>query len=896
MAVSANDSRVLELVSRLAEAVMSADGSDPASLAELQSIVAGLTEALGPGPGPVTTTALSDLRARLSDATGPSAGPEAIARLGAAAARLQEIVEDGEPAAGPPPADDDPFVFPDYVDEATRLEFLSNQKLVLEEIERHTLAWERGDDEALAELRRQIHTLKGEAGVLGLDDLERMCHALEDYLPHAADDVARADRVLAVIDWIARALASYGESRYPSPRWTEAARQHLDRNDATGAVVADRIDAAEPETATAPESKAAPAPPSPPPPTESTSSSATGRAATEAGPVGRDEETIGLIAEFLQEAGEGLTQADDVLMNAERQGIEPDSVNELFRTFHTIKGVAGFLEMTSIAELAHATETILNQARDGVKTLEGPRLDLVFEASSATRKMLDGVRNAVEQGTAFVTPPGHAVLLDQLRQAGGLEPAPAAPARPVAMGAPATAAAGLTAPPAVPAPREAPAPLRPAAPAPAADEAAPAGRGGAEDKARLQETVKVDLDRVDRLMELIGELVIMESMVAHAPEIARISSPIIRKHLSQLDKTTRDLQDIGMRMRMVPVRAVFQKMARMVRDLSRKSGKNVNLTMSGEWTEMDRSMVEQIADPLVHMIRNAVDHGIEPEADRRQAGKPPAGTVHLAAYYEGGSIVLDICDDGRGLDRDRIVEKARARGMIQDGDGLSEGDILNLILAPGFSTAPTITEISGRGVGMDVVHRNIKAMRGRIQVCSTPGQGTTFKIRLPLTLAIIDGMLVRSGQEHFIIPTLSIVESMKIQDAMHLRYAGRYELVNVRDEILPLVRLNRLLDIETDGADPSDGLVVIVEGAGRRVGLYIDDVVTQQQVVIKSLGSVLGDTAFVSGAAILSDGHVGLILNVEDICGALDDPALRGLTRSAAGRSNGPAPAAAAHH
>jgi two-component system, chemotaxis family, sensor kinase CheA len=383
--------------------------------------------------------------------------------------------------------------------------------------------------------------------------------------------------------------------------------------------------------------------------------------------------------------------------------------------------------------------------------------------------------------------------------------------------------------------------------------------------------VKVDLERVDTLVELVGELAVIESMVIHAPEIISISTPRIRNNLSQLSKISRDLQSVGLRMRMVPVSGVFQKMARLVRDLSSKSGKKIRLVSTGENTEMDRSMVEQIHDPLVHMIRNSVDHGIENPDVREKAGKQAQGVVRLSAYHEGSNVVIEIDDDGKGLDRDAIIAKAKTQGLIKEGENLSENEIFNLIFKPGFSTAKQVTEISGRGVGMDVVKRNIETMRGRVNITSMPGKGTNFKIVLPLTLAIIDGMLVECGPERYIIPTLSIVESIKPDANMLSSFADQWELINVRGEIFPLMRLDRLFEIEGAKADPTQCLVVVVESLGRKVGLLMDDVMMRQQVVIKTLDGKLKNSRFLSGAAILSDGKVGLILNVDEIGNLADN-------------------------
>jgi two-component system chemotaxis sensor kinase CheA len=337
-----------------------------------------------------------------------------------------------------------------------------------------------------------------------------------------------------------------------------------------------------------------------------------------------------------------------------------------------------------------------------------------------------------------------------------------------------------------------------------------------------------------------------------------------RNYLGQLSKISRDLQSIAMRMRMVPVRGVFQKMARLVRDLSLKTGKSVRLVQVGEATEMDRSMVERIEDPLVHMIRNAIDHAIETPDVRRAAGKPEQGTITLSARHEGGSVVIELTDDGRGLSRDGILKKARERGLVgENAEQLLDSDVHALIFLPGFSTAASVSELSGRGVGMDVVKRNVESLRGRVLVSSVLGSGTTFKLVLPLTLAIIDGMLVSVGDERYIIPSLAIVESLLPSESM-VRVLGRdRELVNVRGEIFPLQRLKSLFEVPGGQDDPEQARIVVVESGGRKIGLMVDDVLTQQQVVIKPLSGGIGNAELLSGAAILSDGRVGLILNVD---------------------------------
>jgi two-component system chemotaxis sensor kinase CheA len=591
--------------------------------------------------------------------------------------------------------------------------------------------------------------------------------------------------------------------------------------------------------------------------------------ATGAASAARDAETVELIGDFLEEGTEGLARADELLLAIEKGGPDTDKTHALFRVFHTIKGVAGFLELAQIVSLAHVTETLLNQVREGKQVLAGETFDVVFESTAALRRLLGELRRAVDAGVALADDREVPALVARIQAAVDREPGADDDAPKPEFVVKKTAEYVVRMPPAAPAATATATPTAAATPtatptANAAPTAPPTSKAAdAAPGAQLRETVKVDLERVDSMVEMIGELIIVESMVIHAPEVAGVGSLKLRNYLNQMSKISRDLQNVAMRMRMVPVRGAFQKMARLVRDLARKTGKDIVLEQSGEETEMDRSMVERIEDPLVHLVRNCVDHGIEDAGARLHAGKPPRATIKLSAYHEGGSIVVELSDDGRGLDRARILAKAREKGLVEDGKELTDAEVHALIFLPGFSTAARVTEISGRGVGMDVVKRNVEGMRGRVSVTSRPGQGTTFRLVLPLTLAIIDGMLVACGPEKYIIPSLSIVESLRPTEEMISRAAGRGEIVNVRGEILPLLRLHRLLEMDGEERAATESHVVVVEGLGRKVGLVVDDVLTQQQVVIKPLGNGIGETDFLSGAAILSDGRVGLILNVD---------------------------------
>ena len=379
------------------------------------------------------------------------------------------------------------------------------------------------------------------------------------------------------------------------------------------------------------------------------------------------------------------------------------------------------------------------------------------------------------------------------------------------------------------------------------------------------ETVKVDTQKLDNLVNLVGELVIANALMNEVLVNANNTNTVANKNLSQLSKIVKDIQDQVMSMRMVPLKATFQKMARLVRDVSTKAGKKVRLEVSGEETELDKTVIEEIGDPLVHIIRNSVDHGIEPHDERIAKGKPAEGLVRLNAFHKGGNIVIEIEDDGKGLCKDKLLKKAIEKGLVEEGASLSDQQIYNLIFAAGFSTAEKITDISGRGVGMDVVKKNVERLRGKVDISTVEGKGTKISIKLPLTLAIIDGMIVQVGNEKYIIPMLSIEESIRPNKEHISTVQHRGELINIRGKLLPIVRLHNLYNVKPKKTNPWEALILIVEGEGQRCGVLVDDLLGQQQIVIKSLGEQFRNVRGVSGSAILGDGCVSLILDVGGI-------------------------------
>ena len=376
-------------------------------------------------------------------------------------------------------------------------------------------------------------------------------------------------------------------------------------------------------------------------------------------------------------------------------------------------------------------------------------------------------------------------------------------------------------------------------------------------------TVKVDTGKLDNLFDLVGELVIANTLIVG--EMKSVNNNGTSKNLSQLTKITKDIQDQVMSMRMVTLKQTFQKMSRLVRDVSQRSGKKVKFEISGEETELDKNVIEEIADPLVHILRNSVDHGIESEEDRITKGKSKEGTVSLSAFHRGGSIIIEIKDDGKGLQKERILNKAIDKGLVSNQASMTDNQIYNLIFAPGLSTADKVTNISGRGVGMDVVKKNIEKLRGKVDVTSQEGVGSTFTIKLPLTLAIIDGIVVNVGDTKYIIPTVSIEESLQPKEEEISTVKNQGEVVNIRGNLLSLVRLHKLYNINTTKTVPWESIVVVVEGAEGKYGVLVDELLGQQQVVIKSLGDRFKNVKGISGSAILGDGKVGLILDVTGV-------------------------------
>ena len=412
------------------------------------------------------------------------------------------------------------------------------------------------------------------------------------------------------------------------------------------------------------------------------------------------------------------------------------------------------------------------------------------------------------------------------------------------------------------APDAAPASATAQAPQPTIKDAAPAK---AENTHTVADSgsIRVSVEKIDELMNTVGELVITQSMLSQlGQKLEGPDAEQFRSSLANLERNMRGLQESVMRVRMLPISFVFSRFPRMARDLAQRLGKQIDLKLTGQETELDKTVMEKIGDPLVHLVRNSIDHGVEMPDVRLAKGKPAVGTVHLDAYHRGGTIAVEVSDDGAGLDKERILAKARSRGLIGQNDILSDEQVHDLIFLPGFSTAEKTTDVSGRGVGMDVVRRNVQELGGKIEIRSFAGKGSKFLITLPLTLAIVDGQTVAVGGETYIVPLVSIVESMQLKPAQVSRLAGSNEVISFRGDYLPIIRLHEVFGVQPRSHALHEGLIVVAEGDGRRVGLFVDDLLGQQQVVIKSLETNYGRIDGVSGATILGDGSVSLILDV----------------------------------
>lgn len=580
---------------------------------------------------------------------------------------------------------------------------------------------------------------------------------------------------------------------------------------------------------------------------------------------------VEIVKEFLVESNDHLDDVESKILELEKNSKDVDLVNAIFRPIHSIKGSVGFLGLKDIGKVSHELETLLDEARKFKIKITPEIIEALYEGVDILKKLRETIANKIDNRNTSIGVIDYqpfllkiAAILRDSQNPVQKEDANDTFQKEKHLGEILIENGDISKDQLEQALEE-------------QDRKKKLGEILIEKRITTSEkinnalkvqsiigkpsseTVKVDTQKLDNLVNLVGELVIANALISET--LGNGSN----KNLSHLNKIVKDIQDQVMCMRMVPLKPTFQKMVRLVRDVSAKVGKKVRLEISGEDTELDKTVIEEIGDPLVHIIRNSIDHGIEHQEERLAKGKSIEGIVRLNAFHKGGNIIIEIEDDGKGLCKDTLLKKAVEKRLINEGASLSDQQIYNLIFAAGFSTAEKVTDVSGRGVGMDVVKKNVERLRGKVELSTVEGKGTKFSIKLPLTLAIIDGMIVQVGTEKYIVPMLSIEESIrpKQEDVSTIQQRG--ELINVRGNLLPMVRLHNLYNVQPKRINPWEALILIVEGEGQRCGILVDDLLGQQQIVIKSLGEQFQNIRGISGSAILGDGHVSLILDVGGI-------------------------------
>ncbi|HWB85376.1 MAG TPA: chemotaxis protein CheA [Bryobacteraceae bacterium] len=542
-----------------------------------------------------------------------------------------------------------------------------------------------------------------------------------------------------------------------------------------------------------------------------------------------------LLSDFILESREHLASLETQVLIIETDPHNSEALHSVFRSFHTIKGLAGFLELWEVQKAAHEVESFLDQARNGQLIITTAAIDVILQSADYLRRWLRHLESVMQQEPSEAPGRDEALL-----------------ARIKALSTPAGSAAGDSS------LRELAAAVETPPQQPLAAVEPTEGKRRAEAMA-----VKVDTAKLDYLVDMAGEMVIAESLVRHDPDLGMVKSPRLQRNMAQLARITAELQKTAMSMRLVPIGPLFRRMARLVRDLARQFGKRVEMQMQGEDIELDRTIVEELADPLMHMVRNAMDHGIELPQEREARGKNRTARLMLKAHHQAGQVVIEVADDGCGLDRDRIKAKAVQKRLVAPGQELSDTEIYNLIFEPGFSTAAQVTNVSGRGVGMDVVRRHIEKLRGRIEIRSTPGVGATFVLKLPLTLAIIDGLVVGVGKERYIVPLFAVREMFRPAQDTIWTVQQRAEMALVRGGLMPVLRLYRRFRVAPRSEKATDNVLVVAETEGHRFCLMVDELIGKQEVVIKSLGETFKNVPGVAGGAILGDGRVGLILDLD---------------------------------
>lgn len=556
-------------------------------------------------------------------------------------------------------------------------------------------------------------------------------------------------------------------------------------------------------------------------------------------PKKKDDSNDEMLDQYINDSTEQVEQIEKNLLSLEKNENPKELISSTFGLVHSLKGNSGFMGINEIEDLAFDMETILDSVRSGDLEADETVVSVLFSNLEIIATRLGELGSSSNQ---IPKENDESEDVEFNLEDENKEPVVSKPAEPT----PAKVEEKKTE------------TKKPQAPKP---KAPPTSMSNLQRK-----DIRVETQKIDKLFDLVGELITIESMVANSPDLKDLDLPQFSKSVGMLNKITRELQEITMSVRMMPLEGLFNKMKRLVRDVSLKMGKKVEFHVAGQETEMDKNVIDEIADPLVHILRNAIDHGVETPEQRIESGKDETGHVGLTAMYEGNEILIIIEDDGKGINKEIIINKAIEKGILDEyPENMSDGEVYSLVFEPGFSTAKEVTDISGRGVGMDVVKKNIEKLRGAIDVESILGKGSRFTLRIPLTLAIIEAMVISIGDSMFALPILSVIESFKLKKEQVSTTMDGLEMVKVRDEVLPIVRLHEIFNKEPKSLELEDGIMIIIESRDKKLCVFADEIIGQQQAVVKSLTNYIGKVAAIMGCMILGDGGIGLIVDIESL-------------------------------
>jgi len=744
----------------------------------------------------------------------------------------------------------------------------------LDDIEERILDLEKNyDEQTVHDIFRSMHTIKGVSSFIGLSKIKGFSHRLETVLnAMRTGDLETEDEIVDI-------LLNGGDVLQQMVSDIEQQAQDLDTTSGEAVIYEGRIDTSEIDERLEPylkkiesdeaggnEAKGE---------TTTAEASTAGTSSAEKGEVPKPAEEKSLTEElispemvqkFVEETSDLVDTAENSMLQLEKDPTHTGSIEEAFRAIHTVKGNAGFFGFAMLEKMCMGIEGILDTLRTGARKPDAQIVNLLLQSIDGLNATLQKVHSGeimpgelseesdvsaqkavaskeegdykplgdmlVDMGIASQEAVDQALDIQRMRLGEILVEQGAAEEQEVEK---ALEQQGKT---------------------------PPEKKDQFANYRIKRRDIRVDTERLDKLFDLMGELITAEAMVLNNPELEGYDMPNFERSANYLSKISREMQEITMAMRMIPLEGLFSKMRRLVRDLSKKFEKPINLEISGEDTEMDRTVMEEISDPLVHIIRNALDHGIETAEKRKAAGKPETGTVRLGAGYEGNEIWITVSDDGGGLKRDVILERSLDRGLIQGNpEEMKDEDVWKLVFEPGFSTAETVSEISGRGVGMDVVKKNIEKLRGKIDIKSVEGEGSTFVLKIPLTLAIIDGITFVVGPQLYSLPITDVIQFHKASEVEITQTSTEDLVINLREEVIPVVKLYSFFKIETSKKRVEDGIVIVVQARDRKLAILVDEVIGYRQIVIKSLPSYMKDIRALSGCSIMSDGKVSLIID-----------------------------------